>query len=85
MVLLPLPVGPVTTTRPLVSQHRSITFGGSPSFSTGNELERNLTKHRARAVSIDEVVRTKARHALDRVGEVRVPISLELRTVARRA
>ncbi len=36
VVDLPLPVGPVTTTRPLVSQQRSSTLGGTPIFSTDN-------------------------------------------------
>ncbi len=34
VVDLPEPVGPVTTTSPLVSQHRSMQAFGSPSFST---------------------------------------------------
>ncbi len=35
VVDLPDPVGPVTTTRPLVRKHRSSTACGSPSFSAG--------------------------------------------------
>jgi hypothetical protein len=46
VVLLPLPVGPVTTTSPLFSQQRSSTAFGNPSCSGGQDLERDLAETR---------------------------------------
>ena len=84
VVLLPLPVVPVTSTRPRSSSAIFFSTGGSPSSSIGPDLHRDDAEDQADRAALLEDVAAEAAEAGHAVGEVDFLRVLELLALRRR-
>ena len=77
VVDLPLPVGPVTRTRPFVRLGELARHRRQPQLVERQDLERDLPDHHADHAALQEDVGAEARQALDAEGEVQLLVGLE--------
>ena len=76
VVLLPLPVGPVTSTRPRSSSAMAFSTGGSPSSSSVFDRDRDDAEHHANRAALLEDVTAEPAQAGNAVGEIMSCVSM---------